>query len=192
MTTRGDEGPDPVSVAITRRVKPGQTEAFEAWLEEIRDLAARFDGCMGMDVIRPADASTTTYVVIVRFDSYDLYTAWHQSPERAEAVGRSAVFTVGDPAFEEAHGPVTARFGAAVPHAGATKLGHGGGWGEPTAGRYSATPAGQARPITLVCGAGSSVRSLGPTTAGRRPRTHETLSLALLVPSRADACVVAG
>ena len=73
MTTRGDEGPDPVSVAITRRVKPGQTEAFEAWLEEIRDLAARFDGCMGMDVIRPADASTTTYVVIVRFDSYDLY-----------------------------------------------------------------------------------------------------------------------
>jgi hypothetical protein len=30
---------------------------------------------MGMDVIRPADASTTTYVVIVRFDSYDLYTA---------------------------------------------------------------------------------------------------------------------
>ena len=31
---------DPVSVAITRHVKPGQVEVFEAWLDEIKAAAA--------------------------------------------------------------------------------------------------------------------------------------------------------
>ena len=97
-------GSDPVSVAITRRVKPGQVEAFEAWLDEIKAVAAGFDGYAGMDVVRPADADNPAYVIILRFGSYELYTAWHDSPQRAETVERSLNMTMGDPMFEEAHG----------------------------------------------------------------------------------------
>lgn len=95
---------DPVSVAITRHVKPGQVEVFEAWLNEIKAAAAGFDGYAGMDVVRPPNAAIPTYVIILRFGSYELYTAWHDSPQRAKAVERSLDMTMGDPVFEEAHG----------------------------------------------------------------------------------------
>lgn len=97
-------GSDPVSVAITRQLKSGQVEAFEAWLDEIKAAAAGFHGYAGMDVIRPADAATPTYVIILRFASYELYSAWHESPERSELVNRSLAMTTGDPVFEESHG----------------------------------------------------------------------------------------
>jgi len=77
-------GSDPVSVAITRHVKPGQVEVFESWLNEIRAVAAGFDGYAGMDVVRPADADNPTYFIILRFDSTEHYGAWHESQERAE------------------------------------------------------------------------------------------------------------
>jgi len=96
--------PDPISIGITRRVKSDQVEAFEAWLGEIQTAAVGFDGYAGMDVVRPADADNTTYVIILRFDSYEQYSAWHQSAERGEAVERSLAMTTGDPSFEEAHG----------------------------------------------------------------------------------------
>ncbi len=96
--------PDPISIGITLRVKTNQVEAFESWLGEIRTAAAGFDGYAGMDVVRPADVDNPTYVIILRFDSYEQYTNWHESPERGEAVRRSFPMTTGDPAFEEAHG----------------------------------------------------------------------------------------
>lgn len=93
-----------VSVGITRRVKPGRGDAFEAWLDEIRDLASGFTGYAGMDVVRPVDPANPTYVIILRFDRYEQYAAWHDSSERASAVERSLELTVGDPVLEETHG----------------------------------------------------------------------------------------
>ena len=100
----GAPDPDPISIGITRRVKNDQVEAFEAWLREIQTAAAGFDGYAGMDVVRPTDAADPTYVIILRFDSYQHYSAWHESPERGEAVERSLTMTTGDPFVEEAHG----------------------------------------------------------------------------------------
>ena len=100
----GAADPDPISIGITRRVKSDQVEAFEAWLVEIQTAAAGFDGYAGMDIVRPVDAENPTYVTILRFDSYQQYSAWHESPERGEAVARSLAMTTGDPVVEEAHG----------------------------------------------------------------------------------------
>lgn len=95
---------EPVSVGITRRVKADQVEAFDGWLHEIRTTVAGFDGYAGMDVVQPVDPANLTYVIILRFDSYEQYRAWHESPERGRAVDRAAGFTVGRPVLEEAHG----------------------------------------------------------------------------------------
>ena len=101
----GEPGdPDPISIGITRRVKSDQVEAFEAWLDEIQTAAGAFDGYAGMDVVRPPDVDNPTYVIILRFDSYNQYSAWHESPQRGEAVQRSLAMTTGDPSFEETHG----------------------------------------------------------------------------------------
>jgi antibiotic biosynthesis monooxygenase (ABM) superfamily enzyme len=96
--------PDPISIGITRHVRSDHVHAFEAWLDEIKSAAGAFDGYAGMDVVRPADADNPTYVIILRFDSLEHYTAWHESPERGEAVERSLAMTTGDPLVEEAHG----------------------------------------------------------------------------------------
>ena len=96
--------PDPISIGITRHVTSDQMEAFEAWLEDIQTAAADFDGYAGMDVVRPADADNASYTMILRFDSYQQYSAWHESPARAAAVERSRSMTTGDPVVEEAHG----------------------------------------------------------------------------------------
>lgn len=96
--------PDPISTAITRHIKSDQVEAFEAWLGEMQTAAAGFDGYAGMDVVRPTDADKATYVIILRFDSHEQYTTWHESPERGEALERSLAMTTGDPSIEEAHG----------------------------------------------------------------------------------------
>ena len=95
---------DTISIGITRHVKSDQVEAFEEWLDEIKAAAGAFDGYAGMDVVRPADTDTPTYLIILRFDSYEHYTAWHESPERGEAVKQSLAMTAGDPVIEEAHG----------------------------------------------------------------------------------------
>lgn len=95
---------DPISIGITRRVRSDQVEAFEAWLGEMQVAAADFDGYAGMDVVRPADGDDPAYVIILRFDSYEQYSAWHGSPERGEAVERSLAMTTGEPVFEEAQG----------------------------------------------------------------------------------------
>ena len=99
-----DEMNDPVSVGITRHVRIGQVEAFEMWLGEIKTVVSGFDGYAGMNVVRPSGSDSPTYVMILRFDSYHQYNAWHQSPARAEIVERSTAMTTGDTSFEEAHG----------------------------------------------------------------------------------------
>ena len=96
--------PDPISIGITRHVKVGQVEAFEAWLAQIQMAAAGFDGYAGMDVVRPVDANNPTYVIILRFDRFEQYTTWHESQERSEVVERSFALTTGDPVFDEAQG----------------------------------------------------------------------------------------
>jgi hypothetical protein len=95
---------DQVSVGITRHVRSGQVEAFEAWLGEIQTVVSGFDGYAGMNVVRPSGSDSRTYVMILRFDSYQQYNAWHQSQARDEIVERSTAMTTGDPSFEEAHG----------------------------------------------------------------------------------------
>ena len=104
-TAHGRRSPsDPVSVAITRRVRPDRVGAFEAWLDEIKVAARGFEGYAGMDVVRPADPSETTYVIILRFDRHENYTTWHGSARRSELVERASGLTVGEGVFEEASG----------------------------------------------------------------------------------------
>ncbi|MCH8338011.1 MAG: antibiotic biosynthesis monooxygenase [Chloroflexi bacterium] len=104
MNTDGLNDPDPISVGITRRVKPDRVAEFEAWIDEIRGVVSGFEGYVGMDVVRPVDPSHPTYVIILRFDSFDRYSLWRASSERASIVEQSMELTEGEPVLEEAHG----------------------------------------------------------------------------------------
>lgn len=93
----------PISVVITRRVRPGCADEFERRLREFIPVALAFPGHLGVHVLRPA-AGHDDWGVVLRFRSgrdWEAFRAW----------GTYADWTAGlrpllalDPAVEEVCG----------------------------------------------------------------------------------------
>jgi hypothetical protein len=79
---------EPVTVAVTWHIRPGQEQAFEAWLAGVTAAALAFPGHLGVNVLRPAGPGRP-FVLIFRFATYEQLRAWEQSPERASWLARS-------------------------------------------------------------------------------------------------------
>jgi uncharacterized protein len=75
-----DEGP--ITLTITRRAKAGKTEEFERWLDGIIHEAMKFEGHMGVNVIRPSNMSNPEYLIILRFDNFENLAKWEKSEIR--------------------------------------------------------------------------------------------------------------
>ncbi len=84
------DAPDDGSVTwvITHQVRPDRRDDFEDWIAGITEEVARFPGREGVTVLRPSGESSTEYVVVVRFASYDDLRRWEESAERAEWLTR--------------------------------------------------------------------------------------------------------
>lgn len=72
--------PDPVTLVISEVIEPSRIEEYEAWTKGINQDAKRFEGFLGVDVIRPRDHGYPEYVVIVKFDTYVHLRNWLASP----------------------------------------------------------------------------------------------------------------
>lgn len=82
---------EPVTVLVTRRVRPDQEEAFNSWLRELAQMATRYPGHQGVTVIPPPDtAAEREYVIVFRFDTQAHLRVWQQSDERRAMLARSA------------------------------------------------------------------------------------------------------
>src|SRR3712207_5970408 len=74
---QGKESP-PVTVTVTRRVKPGREAAFEAWLHGVIQAATAFPGHRGANVFRPADPEHPEYVLVFQFARQADLDRWTQ------------------------------------------------------------------------------------------------------------------
>jgi antibiotic biosynthesis monooxygenase (ABM) superfamily enzyme len=81
-----EEGP--VTLVVTRRAKAGKTEEFERWLDDIIHEAMKFEGHLGVNIIRPPNISSPEYVIILRFDSFENLTIWENSEIRKKWIER--------------------------------------------------------------------------------------------------------
>jgi antibiotic biosynthesis monooxygenase (ABM) superfamily enzyme len=70
----------PITLVISEVVEPSQVAAYEAWTKGINRDASRFDGFVGVEVIRPRDHGHPEYVVIIRFETYNHLRDWMMSP----------------------------------------------------------------------------------------------------------------
>src|SRR5438552_15642595 len=77
-------GIDPVTVAVTFKVKPGHEAEFEAWAHDITTAAARYPGHLGASWVR----SGGSYHVIYRFADHAQFKGWYDSGERAAFLKR--------------------------------------------------------------------------------------------------------
>ena len=87
----------PVTVVVTRVVKPGYEADFEVWQEKISHESAKLEGHLGVSVIRPKDPSNPEYVTIFKFDHYSNLKRWLDSDIRKQLLAESRSFAPEDP-----------------------------------------------------------------------------------------------
>jgi hypothetical protein len=102
-TVTPDDG-GPVTVVITRRVKPGREADYEAWLTRLQADARALPGYLGVTTHRPAAHGPREYVSVVRFQSLQHLQAFEASPLRAQALTQVAELVEGDAAWQRLTG----------------------------------------------------------------------------------------
>ena len=58
---------EPLTVVVSRRVKKGNQEAFEALSSQMTERASRFPGYLGTAMFRPASPEDPEYRIVFRF-----------------------------------------------------------------------------------------------------------------------------
>ena len=81
----GSEEPG-ATVVITHRVREGKVDEYERWLGEIKPVGNASAGNLDWHVIRPIPGLTSTYTVIVRFDTQAHLQEWMKSPARSRLI----------------------------------------------------------------------------------------------------------
>ena len=74
----------PLTVVVSRRVRKGQQEAFEALSSQMTERASRFPGYLGTAMFRPASPDDPEYRIVFKFRDRETLTAWEESEERDE------------------------------------------------------------------------------------------------------------
>lgn len=74
------------SVVISHQVIDGKNNEYETWLNEIIPLSKKAKGNLDWQIIRPIPDLTSTYTVIIRFDSVENLKGWLESNERKSMI----------------------------------------------------------------------------------------------------------
>ena len=97
MSTSGNPDDPPVTISISRRVKPGCEAAFEEFILGITTAATTFEGHLGTNIFRPSDPANPEYRVIFKFDRMSNLHRWEGSNVRREWLDRAESLTLGPP-----------------------------------------------------------------------------------------------
>lgn len=74
----------PLTVVVSRRVRQGQQEAFEALSSQMTERASRFPGYLGTAMFRPASPDDPEYRIVFKFRDRESLATWETSDARAE------------------------------------------------------------------------------------------------------------
>ena len=74
------------TVVITHHVRETHEQDYENWLQEIIPVAKSHAGHLGAMVIRPIEGATSTYTIVVHFDTREHLIAWMSSDARRQLI----------------------------------------------------------------------------------------------------------
>jgi uncharacterized protein len=74
------------TVVITHRVRSGMHPLYDTWLNEIVPLCRDAVGFLDWQIVRPVAGLTSTYTVIIRFDTPEHLRAWMISSQRRRLI----------------------------------------------------------------------------------------------------------
>jgi antibiotic biosynthesis monooxygenase (ABM) superfamily enzyme len=104
MHTERIDKDGPVTVIVTRIAKRDKIREFEVWMDGIIHEAMKFEGHMGVNVIRPSDQSNPEYTIIFRFNTFENLAKWENSEARREWLVKSKQVAEGEPVVEKQTG----------------------------------------------------------------------------------------
>ncbi|ELS05384.1 hypothetical protein Xen7305DRAFT_00051270 [Xenococcus sp. PCC 7305] len=82
-------GDPPVTVVISRQVKPGCEAAFEKFISGITAAAMTFEGHLGANIFRPQTPEHHEYQIIFKFDRASNLRIWQESECRRQWLARA-------------------------------------------------------------------------------------------------------
>lgn len=95
--------PDPVTIIVRRKVKPGRESDYERWLNNLTEGAgAQFAGYMGAEFHRPGPDGY--YRSVFRFDSMENLLTFEKSDFRSRMLADGASLFASDAAWERMTG----------------------------------------------------------------------------------------
>jgi uncharacterized protein len=77
---------EPVTVVVSRRVKPGREADYEAWLDRLIQSAASMPGYVGAKMQRPRPGEAPLYTSVFRFSSVETLRGFETSELRRRAL----------------------------------------------------------------------------------------------------------
>ena len=77
------------SVVITHQIIKGKENEYENWLDEIGPICRSATGHLDWQIIRPIPTLTSTYTVVIRFDSTEHLKDWMYSQERSRLIEKA-------------------------------------------------------------------------------------------------------
>jgi uncharacterized protein len=84
------------TVVISHRVHPGMHPAYEEWLHEISPACRASEGFLELQVIRPLADISTSYTVVIGFDTTDHLRGWIESDHRRRLIDKAKPFLATD------------------------------------------------------------------------------------------------
>ncbi len=87
------------TAVITHRVLDGQQAEYEDWLNEIGPICRSYAGHLDLQIIRPIAGLTTTYTVIIRFDTHEHLEKWMSSRDRKRLIEKARPLLTKDDDF---------------------------------------------------------------------------------------------
>jgi hypothetical protein len=98
-------GPQPIHVAITRRIKPGCEQEFQTGLKEFFARSLNHSGVHGAAMlVPPPGSSSTEYGILRSFANAAERDAFYASPLYLDWKKRVALLSDGEPEARELHG----------------------------------------------------------------------------------------
>ncbi len=94
MTDASDN--EPVTVVVSRRVKPGCEAAYEAWLDRLIEGASAMRAYVGAKVQRPRPSDGSTYTSVFRFENVETLRAFETSDLRRRALAEVSALVEAD------------------------------------------------------------------------------------------------
>ncbi|CAI3957340.1 antibiotic biosynthesis monooxygenase [Alteromonas macleodii] len=101
------ENKEPITVIISRRVKPEMVKEFESLTSEMTERASRFPGYLGTTLFKPSSSIDPEYRIMFKFQDMNSLQEWEGSSQRAEILEKIEDLLITTSEREQVSGLIT-------------------------------------------------------------------------------------